>query len=81
MVNSYHLDKHPKANVADEHYAVVRIPKLKRDRVPESSVTLVSDKQTALSRADKAKQLYAARVIGPARSSEGFNLFYLVQVY
>ena len=81
MVNGYHLDKHPKANVADGHYALVKIPRLKRDRVPESSVTIVCDKKTAIEQADKDNHIYPAQVIGPARSSEGFNLFYIVTIY
>lgn len=81
MVNGYHLDKHPKANVANEHYAVVSIPRLKRDRVPESSVRIVADKHTAIAESNKDNHQYAAKVMGPARSSEGFNLFYIISLY
>lgn len=81
MANGYHLDTHPQANVAAEHYAVIRAPRLKRDRVPESSVTIVASREEAMAKSDITKHLYPARVIGPARSSEGFNLYYIKKLY
>jgi hypothetical protein len=38
MVNGYSLDPHPRANFAKEQFAVARIPRIKRDRVPATSV-------------------------------------------
>lgn len=81
MVRGYYLDKHPRASVANEHYALIKMPSLKRDRVPAANVKIVKDKQTAMAEADKNKQLYPARVMGPARSSEGLNLFYILDLY
>jgi hypothetical protein len=81
MVNGYSLDPHPKANFAKEQFAVVHIPRLKRDRVPSSSVEIVDDLEGALSKSDPSKKLYAAKVVGPARSSEGVSLYYIVQLY
>ncbi len=81
MVNSYHLDSHPMANVANEHYAIINSPRLKRDRVPETSVTIVATIEEAIIQAAKGKNLYPAQVIGPARSSEGFNLYYIKKLY
>ncbi len=81
MVRGYYLDKHPKANVAEEHYAYVKLPSLKRDRVPAANVTIVESKQQALQQANTRGKIYPAKVIGPARSSEGFNIFYIVEIY
>ncbi len=86
-MRGYHLDPHPLANVAGEHYAVVKIPRRRkragtfRDRCPEANVTVVADQKTALERAAQGEHLYAAKVMGPARSSEGCNIYYLLEVY
>jgi hypothetical protein len=77
MVHGYRLD--PDAKVADEHYAVVYAPRRLRDRVPEGSVQLVATEAAARAAADPTKKLYPARVVGPARSSEGLRLFYIVR--
>lgn len=77
MVRGYRLD--PDAKVADEHYAVVYAPKRTRDRVPEGSVKLVDSEAAARAGADPARKLYPARVVGPARSSEGLRLYYIVR--
>jgi len=79
MVQGYSLDPDANAKVADERYAVVYAPKRSRDRVPEGNVTVVESEQAALDRADPAKKLFPARVVGPARSSEGFRLYYIVR--
>lgn len=76
-MQGYRLD--PEARVADEHCAVVYAPKRVRDRVPEGSVRVVESEAAALAAADPARKLYPARVIGPARSSEGLRLFYIVR--
>jgi len=76
MVQGYHLD--PDGNVADERYAVVYAPKRARDRVPEGNVQVVETEAAALAAADPVKKLFPARVIGPARSSEGVSVFYIV---
>lgn len=77
-MKGYSLDPHPQANIADRHYAVIYSPRRKRDRFAETTVTVCEDKEQALADASAKKHLYAARVIGPARSSEGTNIFYLV---
>lgn len=76
MVQGYHLD--PDGRVADERFAVVYAPKRARDRVPEGNVQVVESEAAALATADAAKKLYPARVIGPARSSEGVCVYYIV---
>lgn len=79
MVQGYHLDPDDRAKVADERFAVVYAPRRSRDRVPEGSVTVVETEAAARAGADPAKKLYPARVVGPARSSEGLRLFYIVR--
>ena len=77
MVQGYHLD--PDAKVADEHFALVYAPKRARDRVPEGNVRQVDTEAEARAGADPVKNLYAARVIGPARSSEGLRVYYIIR--
>ncbi|HIM58432.1 MAG TPA: hypothetical protein EYJ00_03810 [Gammaproteobacteria bacterium] len=81
MVNGYSLDPHPRANFAKEHYAVVRIPRIKRDRVPASSVEIVDDLETAIAQANPDEKFYPAKVVGPARSSEGVTLYYILEMF
>ncbi|SFV52385.1 hypothetical protein MNB_SUP05-5-795 [hydrothermal vent metagenome] len=81
MVNGYSLDPHPKANYATEEFAVVRMPKSNRGRVPSNSVEVVADLETALNIAKADKNRVAAIVVGPARSSEGVELYYIKKTY
>lgn len=81
MVNGYSLDPHPRANFSKEQFAVVRIPRIKRDRVPAASVEIVENLETAVAQANPEKKLYPAKVVGPARSSEGTMLYYLIDIY
>jgi len=81
MVNGYSLDPHPRANFAKEQFAVVRIPRVKRDRVPAASVEIVDDLETAIAQSNPDNKLYPAKVVGPARSSEGTMLYYIIDLY
>ena len=81
MVNGYSLDPHPRANFAKEQFAVVCIPRIKRDRVPAMSVEIVADLETAIAQANPDDKLYPAKVVGPARSSEGAMLYYIIEMY
>ncbi len=77
MVKGYYLD--PDGQVADERFAVVYAPKRARDRVPEGNVQVVESEAAAQAGADPAKKLFPAQVIGPARSSEGVSVYYIVR--
>ncbi len=79
IMHGYSLDPHPGANAATRHFAVVYSPRKKRDRFPSSSVSLCESKEAALAEQDHDNKQYAAEVIGPAKSSEGFMIFYLVE--
>ncbi len=80
MVNGYSLDPHPNANFATEEFAIIRLKSRKRDRIPGTNVTVVASMEEALEGADSAQDLYAAKVAGPARSSEGYLLYYIIKI-
>lgn len=71
----------PDAKLVDERYALVYAPGARagRGRFPEDCVTVVGSEAAARQGADPARHLRAARVVGPARSSEGVRLYYLVR--
>ena len=69
----------PSSNLTQTCYALIDAPIVKRKRFPEHSVTVVSGEAEALAGADPARNIVAAVVIGPSRSSEGCRLFYLVR--
>jgi hypothetical protein len=50
-----------------------------RKRFPENTVRIVADEAEARQLADADVNLHAALASGPARSSEGFKLFYLIR--
>lgn len=66
-------------NIVNECFAVIYAPRRQRTRFPENVVEVVNSPDAALNKADEEQKYYAARVIGPCRSSEGFNIFYLVE--
>ncbi len=77
VVKGYYIDS--ESTVVNEHFALVYAPgRRRRDRYPENCVTLVETEQQAIDGEDAANNLFAARVLGPARSSEGLRLYYLV---
>jgi len=78
-LKGYFLDPHPQANVAQRHFAVIYSPRKKRDRFPSTTVTIYESKELAAAAQDHENKLYAAEVIGPAKSSEGCKIFYLVE--
>lgn len=68
----------PDAPVIEEQFAVVHAPRRSRDRFPENSVHIVASAEEALAQCDPDNKRFAARVVGPSRSSEGLRLYYLV---
>jgi len=69
----------PEAPVIEEQYAVVHVPRRSRNRVPLSSVTIAASEQLAREQAQPKNKRYAARVVGPSRSSEGLQIFYVIE--
>ncbi|MFN6961611.1 MAG: hypothetical protein ACK4N6_05145 [Rhodocyclaceae bacterium] len=66
-------------HLVQQHFALVRASRGKRQRFPENVVEVVGSAEAALQRQDPAQNLHAAEVVGPSRSSEGFRLYYLVR--
>ncbi len=71
-----HLD--PDSGVTGEVFALVCVPGRQRNRYSESSVILMESAEAALRGADPGQRRYAARLMGPSRSSEGVRLYYLL---
>jgi hypothetical protein len=71
------LDTEP--GVVDEHYAVVYAPRRNRERFAAGAVEVVATESEARAAADPDGKRYAARVLGPSRSSEGLQIYYLVE--
>lgn len=63
----------------DQFPALVYTPRRSRNRFAENVVEIVASEELARSGADAAKNLRAAVVCGPVKSSEGFRLYYLVR--
>lgn len=60
-----------------ERFAVVYAPRQNRPRFPENTVYFKESAEQALADAEPEKNLFAARVRGPSKSSEGFMIYYL----
>ena len=69
----------PYTKVSEEQFAVVYVPKRSRNRFPKGCVDVVASKEEALALENQDKKLYAARVLGPSKSSEGQYIYYLVE--
>ena len=74
-MKGYFVDE--QTDLVQESYAVVYAPKRRRTRFPENVVEVCADKALALAAANPEENRFVARVVGPCRSSEGFNVFYL----
>lgn len=68
----------PEGSIVNEYCALIYAPRRGRDRFPENCVRLMESETAARAGIDAKHHLYAARVLGPSRSSEGFRLYYLV---
>lgn len=66
-------------NVTGEFFALVYAPGRQRNRFPESNVEIMGSPEQALAHALPEKKIFAAKVMGPARSSEGLKLYYLME--
>lgn len=69
----------PYTNVSTEQYAVVYVPKRSRNRFPKGCVEVVSSKEDAIELSNPDQKQFAARVLGPSKSSEGQYIYYLVE--
>ncbi|MCW9014309.1 MAG: hypothetical protein OQL06_11045 [Gammaproteobacteria bacterium] len=65
------------SKVVQVKFAVVYAPKRSRGRFAETCVYIMESEVDALEEADASKKLFAAKVIGPSKSSEGQRIYYL----
>jgi hypothetical protein len=65
--------------VTKQCFAVVRAARRGRKRFPVDCVEVLGSAAEAQARANPTEQRYPAEVLGPSRSSEGVQLFYLLR--
>jgi hypothetical protein len=68
----------PQTSVSQERFAVIFTPRQNRKRFPAGCVEIFATQEAALAAADPEKKRYAARVVGPSKSSEGQYIYYLL---
>ena len=66
-------------SVSSYQYAVVYVPKRNRKRYSANCVQIKGSPEQALEEADPDNKYFAARVLGPSKSSEGQYLYYLAE--
>jgi len=65
------------SKVVQHKYAVIYAPKRSRGRFAETCVFIMETEIDAIEEENVDKHLYAAKVIGPSKSSEGQRIYYL----
>ncbi len=69
----------PQTNVSQVRFAVIFTPRQNRKRFPAGNIEIFDSQDAALAAADSAQNRYAARVVGPSKSSEGQLIYYLIE--
>jgi hypothetical protein len=69
----------PQTDVSQVRFAVIFTPRQDRKRFPAGCVEIFESVEAALIAADPDKKHYAARVVGPSKSSEGQYIYYLME--
>ncbi len=69
----------PETHVSEVRCAVVYMPRRGRKRFPAGCVEVKESESAALESARPDEHRYAARVLGPSKSSEGQYIYYLVE--
>jgi hypothetical protein len=69
----------PQTNVSQVRFAVIFTPRQDRKRYPAGCVDIVDTEAAAVAGADPDNKRYAARVVGPSKSSEGQFIYYLME--
>ena len=69
----------PQTDVSQVRFAVIFTPRPSRKRFPAGCVEIFETEAAALAAADPANKRYAARVVGPSKSSEGQYIYYLME--
>ncbi|HED33903.1 MAG TPA: hypothetical protein ENJ08_06750 [Gammaproteobacteria bacterium] len=65
------------SSVVQHRFAVVYAPGRSRGRFAENCVFIMNSELDAIEEANVEKHLFAAKVIGPSKSSEGQRIYYL----
>jgi len=65
------------SKVVQHKYAVIYAPRRSRGRFAETCVFIMETEIDAIEEENIEKHLYAAKVIGPSKSSEGQRIYYL----
>ncbi len=69
----------PETQASGYCFAVVYVPRRSRNRFAANCVRVVDSAEQALNEADPDNKYYAARVMGPSKSSEGQYIYYLAE--
>lgn len=69
----------PYTEVSKECFGVVYLTGRSRKRFPSNCVQLTDTAEEALVKADPQKKYFAARLLGPSKSSEGQYIYYLLE--
>lgn len=69
----------PETSVSTYLYAVVYVPRRSRNRFAANCVQIKSSAEQAIADANPENRYFAARVMGPSKSSEGQYLYYLAE--
>ncbi len=68
----------PASTSLDFRYAVIYTKRKSRKRFPQGCLMVKDSESAAIDAADETRNLFAATVYGPSTSSEGMQIFYLV---
>jgi hypothetical protein len=68
----------PETGVSQVRFVVIFTPRRNRKRYPAGCVDVFASREAAIEAADPPNRRYAARVVGPSKSSEGQYLYYLL---
>ena len=69
----------PEGGVSKIQYAVVYVPKRNRNRFSANCVEIKSSEEEALAASNVKQKQFAAKILGPSKSSEGQYLYYLIE--
>jgi len=69
----------PVEGVSKLQYAVIYAPRAKRHRFSANCVQVCSSREEAIERSDGENHIFAGKVLGPSKSSEGQYIFYLIE--
>jgi hypothetical protein len=69
----------PQTDVSQVRFAVIFTPRPSRKRFPAGCVEIFDSAEAAVAAADPDGNRYAARVVGPSKSSEGQYIYYLME--